>query len=347
MISKEQQDLLWAIIPKDIKDNIKKIYTAHTKRQNITSQDTLLDNLFGRENLESDTEPEEMLMVSKKQVLTELCRAANLQNDKEEDWIRAGEEIEFTLTQLFGDKCLPDKELGHGLEQTVQESVQVESKPKFKVGQPVRVLAERAFGRIEKIETYDEEDNTYRLEYLPDFWFEPSDLEPYTEESRNLSQSLSNCDKPNDKQLKDNMEEKELDLYELLQDCSDVTTIYSVVHDAEVEFKLANRNIEFMGLSFYSNGSMYDVAGRCMLYPSRALYEKYPLDAYSAWQEWKESRKPKYILQAQLRLISIDGKTIEDYENVEVETSEIDLTKAEEAVRESLEKFHSKVAQSK
>ena len=178
MISKEQQDLLWAIIPKDIKDNIKKIYTAHTKRQNITSQDTLLDNLFGRENLESDTEPEEMLMVSKKQVLTELCRAANLQNDKEEDWIRAGEEIEFTLTQLFGDKCLPDKELGHGLEQTVQESVQVESKPKFKVGQPVRVLAERAFGRIEKIETYDEEDNTYRLEYLPDFWFEPSDLEP-------------------------------------------------------------------------------------------------------------------------------------------------------------------------
>ncbi len=32
---------------------------------------------------------------------------------------------------------------------------------------------------------------------------------------------------------------------------------------------------------------------QCIIYPSRALYEKYPLDARKAWSEWAESRKPK------------------------------------------------------
>ncbi len=31
----------------------------------------------------------------------------------------------------------------------------------------------------------------------------------------------------------------------------------------------------------------------CMLFPSKELYKKYPLDPRKAWTEWSESRKPK------------------------------------------------------
>ena len=33
-----------------------------------------------------------------------------------------------------------------------------------------------------------------------------------------------------------------------------------------------------------------------MLFPSRALYEQYPLDPYTAWMIWKEEQKKEYGL---------------------------------------------------
>lgn len=54
----------------------------------------------------------------------------------------------------------------------------------------------------------------------------------------------------------------------------------------------------------------------------------------------EKARKPKYILQTELRLISSDGKTVEDYENIEVEMSNIDLTQAAEAVKKVLQEFY-------
>ena len=64
--------------------------------------------------------------------------------------------------------------------------------------------------------------------------------------------------------------------------------------------------------------------------------------------EWKESRKPKYILQAEIRLISLDGRDVEDWEQIEIiGVPDIDLSQAAEVVRDTLVKFHSKVAQSK
>ncbi|MDE6246659.1 MAG: hypothetical protein K2M41_02300 [Muribaculaceae bacterium] len=335
MKNNEQQDKLWSCLT----STQRIICRGMHKTSGDGNVEFILDELFGSHNLTSDTEPEEMLMVSKKQVLTELCRAANLQNDKEEDWIRAGEEIEFTLTQLFGDKCLPDKELE-------QASVQVESKPKFKVGDKVRVVEEGDYkGMVTEIIAVDEsdEDCPYQIDSYraseEGRWFSDSDLEPCTEESRNLSQSSSNCDNPANNQLIDNMEEKELNLCELLKGYEGIS-IYSPTFGERIVRNILPDRLCDSTFICYKNGRIWE-GGEVIIYPSRALYEKYPLDAYLAWMEWKEARKPKYILQAQLRLISIDGKTIEDYENVEVETSEIDLTKAEEAVRESLEKFHS------
>lgn len=92
-----------------------------------------------------------------------------------------------------------------------------------------------------------------------------------------------------DMETKEEKSEIPINLCELLK--RHHGTIYSVVHDADVEFKLANGYIELMGIEYYSNGSMYDVAGRCLLYPSRALYEQYPLDPYTAWMKWQEGQR--------------------------------------------------------
>ena len=205
-MNKEQQDRSWQCLTKEAREEIKRKYKIAENDIDLFIQTLVLDDIFGHHNLTSDTEPEEMLMVSKKQVLTELCRAVNLQNDKEEDWIRAGEEIEFTLTQLFGNKCLPDEE---------------HPKPKFEVGDEVIYNGEVCY----IIETNDSR-TQYRLHHEDGYstWVFESELEPYTEpisqnpagncdsanlnsncdniwETRNLSKEIANCDKPEDKDL--------------------------------------------------------------------------------------------------------------------------------------------------
>ena len=367
-MKKEQQDLVWACLPKEVRDIIRREYRG---KYRITGYST--KEMFGLHNLESDTEPEEMLIVERKEIQWRYARNNNvLANDPNNE---LSLHIKALLESLFGDKCLPDKDISK-MKTTEQPE------PKFKVGDKVKASTINTYVIAEVVEVNEIYPQfTYKLKNIPNTWFAEYTLEPYNEKTKepivskddtmdDTKETMEEKDYPpyldrpkrivlteknkckkcgaNAAQCADSpcqdypLKEKELDIYELLQDYSDVKTIYSVVHDAEVEFKLVNRYIEFMGLSFYSNGSMYDVAGRCMLYPSRALYEKYPLDAYSAWMEWKESRKPKYVLQAELRLISNDGKTVEDYENIEVEMSDIDLTKAAEAVRECLMKFHEK-----
>ena len=253
----------------------------------------MLKAIYGHHNLTSDTEPEEVLIVSKKRVMTELCRAVNLQNDNEEDWIRAGEEIEFTLTQLFGDKCLPDKDSDTDV-----------PKPKFPIGSIVRITNKKNpyhghKGKFGKVITYNAKFNRYAIEGIPSEW-EEGDLEPYTEEYCNLSQNIANCDKPKDNQLKDNMEEKELNLSEILTGCQG-EEFYSLSLGT-VKFEEIKEDYSLLFINVAADEPMYvttegygafaegDV---CLIYPSRALYERYPLDAYSAWMEWKEARKPK------------------------------------------------------
>ena len=192
-MNKEQQNIAWKCLPKEVRDEIKGIYTSHIKRQNITSQDTLLDKLFGRENLESDTEPEEILMVERKKVVqwySNLSEEHKIYAKGTTDRISLGARLAMLEESFTKDKCLPDTP---NTPNSGELKPQVaDNKPKFEIGQPVRVLAERAFGRIEKIEVYDVDDNTYRLEFLPDFWFEPSELEPYTEEKETMEEKELN-----------------------------------------------------------------------------------------------------------------------------------------------------------
>lgn len=353
--SKEPQNLAWACLPKEARNQIRDI--VKTSGMGIHG---MFDLVFGG-NVTSDVEPEEMLMVSKKRVLTELCRAVNLQNDKEEDWIRAGEEIEFTLMQLFGDKCLPDKE---------------QPKPKCDIGQKVKIKGTKQIGTIK--EPYSN-DNDYRV-YFEDGdggWdeeYSAEDLESYTEESRNLSQNIANCDKSEDNQLKDNMEEKELNLVALLRGCEGeefYSIVYGnvtleVIHSPEVDdpkyYLLTRPNSCRIGRDLvYPNGKV-DANGAILLYPSKELYEKYPLDAYAAWQEWKEARKPKRWrakkYQGYYYIDIIGGRIVTKYDTDEREEpdnnkydsynyfrTEEEAQQAAEVVRETLQKFHEKNAE--
>ncbi|MDE6242955.1 MAG: hypothetical protein K2M14_02975, partial [Muribaculaceae bacterium] len=58
------------------------------------------------------------------------------------------------------------------------------------------------------------------------------------------------------------------------------------------------------------------------------LYEKYPLDAYSAWQEWKEARKPKRwepLPGERFFFVNAAGMVSQDFCRTEEESNEMQL----------------------
>ena len=97
------------------------------------------------------------------------------------------------------------------------------------------------------------------------------------------------------------MEEKELNLCELLKGCEGerfyllsrgYTTLKEIIWNKDT----CDYSIVLTGkgrIELYSSGKEVNNEAAVILYPSKELYKKYPLDAYSAWMEWQEERKPK------------------------------------------------------
>lgn len=148
------------------------------------------DRAYTLGKLEKDPEGEEMLTVSRK-------RVQKAYNECDRYFC-----FEGMLEDLFGSKCLPDKE-------------PKPAEPKFKVGDKVRILSLHGSptpdnGVVDVI-AHINKGNRKQMYYLENhyhcaFGFSESDLEPYTEpkkESRNLSQETANCDKQFDNILKD------------------------------------------------------------------------------------------------------------------------------------------------
>lgn len=156
----------------------------------------------------------------------------------------------------------------------------------------------------------DKNNPRYRVLEYPYLWNE-CELEPYiepsnvstndtkddTKESRNLSQNIANCDKSEDNKPKDNMEEKELNLAELLRGCEG-EKIYlpdegecEIVSVAENEIELSQEPNRTIILS--EDSYIFTRTGFAYAYPSKESFLVNPLNACKAWQEWKEARKPK------------------------------------------------------
>ncbi len=247
--------------------------------------DRCLADYFGHHNLTSDTEPEELLYCSRDLVMGRFKHISSSIAWNEGD-VRAYQSQKSLLKELFGDKCLPDKE------------EQAKPRPhKYSVGQKViNAYCKSEILTISELAGHTNENNPrYKVSKYEYLWNE-CELEPYTEENKpermrknkqDLSRSVN--------QKTEDMEEKELNLVELLEGHTE--ELFYSPYFGEVEV-----NIECdKCFPIVVNGEHLTIDGRlylnddCMpsIYPSRALYEKYPLDARAAWAEWAESRKPK------------------------------------------------------
>lgn len=100
-MDKKLQDLVWAVLPKEFKEEVKTLYTMFLNEKNPSDCSYgylgLLIKLFGIHNLTSDAEgEEEILCVSRNEVRAIYDKIDSV-------WLRQG------LERLFGSKCLPDE----------------------------------------------------------------------------------------------------------------------------------------------------------------------------------------------------------------------------------------------
>ena len=253
-MAKEQQNFAWASLSKKARSSIKRAYFYPALNEDYNRGfNEAIEEILGKDNLTSDTEPEEMLMVERRKV-------QKLYESIHDDYLAADESLPYFLAQnaesllktLFDDKCLPDKaeEIADKCIESVKEHLNTEENKETisdTISSPLDVLDE----------------------FTPTTYI---------------------TEKP--------IEEKELNLCELLKGC--VGQCFYAIPYGEMELKEINK-LELKPLHFSkgtinclvkTDGRAYE-DGSCIIYPSRALYEKFPFDAYSAWMEWKEARKPK------------------------------------------------------
>lgn len=128
-MNKELQDKLWNILPKEFKEEMKRMWSIEVdcaikyKRELHKHRIDFLYELFG-DNLTSDIEGEEMLIVSRKRI------QSLLNTCKECDERRAY----YGLLAIFGSKCLPDKQILSNVEKTGKNFNVDSLEPKYKIG---------------------------------------------------------------------------------------------------------------------------------------------------------------------------------------------------------------------
>lgn len=224
-MTKELQDHVWSILPKEFKEEVKKEY----RKGYVCETLTMLITLFGHHNLTSDAEEEEMLTVSRKRVQDEFNSVKIIASEKMCSKVLAGAADMYlkTLERLFGSKCLPDNVESSepnvessepnvdSLPQNPTENCDNKShisadcnkqaEPKFKVGDIVRFKYCCTPHRIDGFKMLD----GVMLYQVGEVWAEESDLEPYTEPKEDLIASNSGelksqeADKHSDNILKD------------------------------------------------------------------------------------------------------------------------------------------------
>lgn len=183
-INKEQQDLAWGCLPKEFKEEVKKIYGNSIW---ITDWDQgykdAMENFFGIHNLTSDAEGEddEMLYVSRKRVQDIYAQCKTVQMDDSPnlpaETIDAASTKMALLSSLFGSKCLPDE--------VADEDNFATKEPKYYVGQRMYIKYINKIGTIDVVQGYNEEEDGiyYHLKVEPKggATVREENLQPYEE----------------------------------------------------------------------------------------------------------------------------------------------------------------------
>ncbi|OKY84331.1 MAG: hypothetical protein BHV69_09935 [Bacteroidales bacterium 52_46] len=209
-MDKTTQDLAWSVLPKEFKEEVKKSYRYYScmaKDQYDCGIVDCIETIFGKHNLTSDTEEEEMLTCERgkvQQLYNEATEIIHKNSKKEGDLFFQMVGMSSLLLSLFGSKCLPDN---------VDSLKPKPAEPKFKVGDIVRFKYGCTPYRIDGFKMLD----GTMLYQVGEVWAAASDLEPYTEPAEptctrtctddcpsqhkipcvNLSQETANCDKCN------------------------------------------------------------------------------------------------------------------------------------------------------
>ncbi len=171
--------------------------------------------------------------------------------------------------------------------------------PKFEIGDwVIHNHKNRELGQI--VAYYPDEKFCYAVRFGKEFHnMAEHQLLPYTEPETKPTEDMETKEKESGEKG-NNSENSQLDLCELLQG-HEGETFFSLAHgdvkldhvsptiDSCIVVKKGNGDIEH----FYRNGRWLR-DGIVMLFPSRALYEQYPLDAYTAWMKWQEEQEKKH-----------------------------------------------------
>lgn len=110
-MNKTLQDNVWSILPKEFKDEVKRMYRIADSDVDQMIATIMLENVFGIHNLTSDAEGEEMLTAMKWKVQEQY---ANYNKELQHDGLRhieyeKAKEVVKVLYYLFGSKCLRDE----------------------------------------------------------------------------------------------------------------------------------------------------------------------------------------------------------------------------------------------
>lgn len=226
-MNKELQDLAWRSLPKEFKEEVKKYY--HTLHEQCKDYDGLhlenakakvqerivtLEYFFGKHNLTSDAEGEEMLTCERSKVQEQYIlnvnalRKGNLTDMQTE----IATKVKDTLYYLFGSKCLPDEPplkitaaedcIAMAKEEMGIKDEPKPAEPKFNLGDIVRFKYCCTTYRIDGFKMSD----GVMLYQVGEVWAEESDLEPYTGPEENIAETRNfsqDCDKQFDNILKD------------------------------------------------------------------------------------------------------------------------------------------------
>lgn len=216
-MDKELINRTWSCLPKEFKEEVKKSYRYYScmaKDQYDCGIMDCIETIFGKHNLTSDAEGEEMLTVEANLVKELYQRAKEIEEESKRIYsplvAAKYRGVQRAIEDLFGSKCLLDD---------VDSSEPKPAEPKFTKEDMVHCKSFGYEGDYKVIEYVGGSSKCYdcidRNGYH--FRFYESDLEPYTEpeeptctrtctddcpsQSRNLSQETANCDKCNDRRL--------------------------------------------------------------------------------------------------------------------------------------------------
>ncbi len=194
-MKKELQDYVWqkCSLPKEFKEEVKKEYKHQLCIDNEQAY-WMLERIFGKHNLTSDAEGEEMLTCDKS-IAQDMAKSAirsiqihdfNGNTIASQNIATFNRGVKFALETLFGSKCLPDDgdELSPGPKA---------AEPKFKMGDKVRVISTDKYGHIGQITKVEFKDGNiyYRASDAEGWLFLEKNLEHYAELTENLKPSNS------------------------------------------------------------------------------------------------------------------------------------------------------------